>query len=256
MAVSAHNLILLFVTSSMLVSSFYLFSYNKFIILVTIILDFKTNFWTSWSLRSTDFVLWDVFLQISELAKAFSKFSKFFGNNVSITTISSFSFLKTPHRSFCNFFFCFFYEWAVPSLPDTHSWVKSCDNSSSSSSLPPFSLRVSPVESTVFLFWPEPGNVATEGSIFDWFWIEFWSKARSWVKFKFVKLLGVTGCRAGQGARGTSFWAPSWVLKQLLSVSSSNKKSRLSYSEMLVVFRVSKFLRIINSSVHKSLVFY
>ena len=79
----------------------------------------------------------------------------------------------------------------------SNSWVKSCNNSSSSSSLSPFSLRVSPVESTVFLFWPGSGNVATEGSIYDCFWIEFWSKVRSWVKLKFVKLLAVTGCRAG-----------------------------------------------------------
>ena len=35
-----------------------------------------------------------------------------------------------------------------------------------------FSLRFPPVESTVFLLWPESDSVATKGSIFDWFWIK------------------------------------------------------------------------------------
>ena len=78
MAVSAHNLIPPFVTSSMLASWFFLASHNKLIILAITIPDFKTNFWISWRLTSTDFVLWEIFLQISGLTKVFSKFSFFF----------------------------------------------------------------------------------------------------------------------------------------------------------------------------------
>ena len=153
-------------------------------------------------------------------------------------------------------FFLDFYEWGGPlSSWHSHSWAKSCNNSSSSLSISPFSLRFSLVDSPLFLFSPEPSSVATKESIFGWFWIEFWSKERSWVQFKFIKLLGVTACRAGKGAQGTSLWLPSWLLEQLLSVSLSNKRSRLSCYELLVMFWVSKFLRIINNSLHKSLVF-
>ena len=105
------------------------------------------------------------------------------------------AFLKTPQRRSCKIFSSFLWMRGPFSSRHSNSWVRSCNNSSSSSSLPPFSLGFSPVESTVYLFWPESDSLATKGSIFGWFWIEFWSKARSWVKFKFGKLLGVNGCR-------------------------------------------------------------
>ena len=111
---------------------------NKFIILATTIQDFKTSFWISWSLRSTDFVLWEVFLQISGLTKVFSKFLNFRGGNVCITTFSSFSFLKTPHRRSYKLFSSFLWMGDPLSSWHSNSWVKSCNISSSSSLLSPF----------------------------------------------------------------------------------------------------------------------
>ena len=155
---SVHCLVPLFVSINILTSWFCLDSYKKFTILATTIPEFKTNFWISWSLSSADFDLWEVFLHIYGLTKVFLNF---FEGNVSITTFSSFSFLKTPHRRYCKFFSSFLWM-GIPSLPDAqildvleilkflilsnaviiHLLLHYC---------PQFSLRFSPVESTVFL---------------------------------------------------------------------------------------------------------
>ena len=196
---SVHCLVPLFVSISILTSWFCLDSYKKFTILATAIPEFKTNFWISWSLSSADFDLWEVFLHIYGLTKVFLNF---FEGNVSITTFSSFSFLKTPHRRYCKFFSSFLWM-GIPSLPDAQILdvleilkflilVKCCNNSSSSSLLSPIFFKIFTCRVHSVLIWPEPDSVATkQGSIFGWFWPEFESKARSWAKFKLVKLLGV-----------------------------------------------------------------
>ena len=85
--------------------------------------------------RRLDFLLWETFLQISGVTKVLSKFSKFFGGNISI---------KTPHRrSFI--FSSFLWMWGSLSSWHSNSWIKSYNNSSSSSSLSPFPLEFSPV---------------------------------------------------------------------------------------------------------------
>ena len=135
MEVSAHSLIPLFVTSSTLASWFSLASYNIFIILATNIPDLKTNFWISWSLRSTDFVC--------------GKFCFIY------YYLFIFFFLKAPRRRYCKFFSSFFLNGGSPLL--SYSWGKS-HNKSSSSLFFPLSLGFLPVESIVFLFW-QSGSV-------------------------------------------------------------------------------------------------
>ena len=109
---------------------------------------------------------------------------------------------KHPTGGPVNFFSGFLWM-GIPSLPDAQILdvleilkflilVKSCNNSSSSSLLSPIFFKIFTCRVHSVLIWPEPDSVATkQGSIFGWFWPEFESKARSWVKFKLVKLLGV-----------------------------------------------------------------
>ena len=131
MAVSAHNLIPLFVTSIMLVSWFSSVTYYNFVNLATTIPDYTR-----------------LDLQISGLTKL-ARFLNFYffiffflgggaggrggWGNVSITTFSSFSFWKSPHRRSCKIFSRFLWMGGLLSSWHSTSWLKCCNNSSFSS---------------------------------------------------------------------------------------------------------------------------
>ena len=124
MAVSAHNLIPLFVTSIMLVSWFSSVTYYNFVNLATTIPDYTR-----------------LDLQISGLTKLarflnFYFFIFFFWGGG--TTFSSFFFLKSPHRRSCKIFSRFLWMGGLLSSWHSKSWLKCCNNSSSSSLLPHF----------------------------------------------------------------------------------------------------------------------